>query len=621
MSASAAKLATRVIGWQLTFSAATAGVLALLSSFLLLLSGAAAIQSAIAVSAAVLVGGTLAAAHSWWLAWRRRYLLRALSLGSKDIDHFELPKLNDDPWRIVNAWTAVTLLSLVLFTTVWRPIIIAPTTGLTLGLLGSVIVATAALPLLVLVRRAFLGALESAPPEIMREIIETNERMGRLRGRISRRLLAALATPVLFLSIGSALIANAHLREADERNREESARALARAVLERVPGASGDAGLGQALQAAERLGFNARVHQRRANYLVSRQSEGRVSLVAPLDAGSAEVRFHGSTVSVLGTEPFIVAILAIAAAAGIGIVLARMLSNDLRTANLGVRMLGTDAALEGTRVMKPAQFWAVAELGRAIELLAQRFRQFAHAQERSIEAKESATRMRGLFFASVSHDLKSPLNAILGFAELVRRSEELTPEQAESLELIVRRGRELLALIETILDAARVEAGQLTLVKEREDIEDLLAFAIEKGKDLSSNSDVIVLSEISEGLPQIYCDRTRLAQALATFIGHARRSAVRPSMRVRAGVRLPTQRPQPNLYKQKLRIDIEIPSPRFTAQELEAMLDPERQPGQHRGLALGLRLARSIVEHHGGRVRVTGRTVTEPAFLVELPLS
>src|SRR5690606_40248353 len=128
--------------------------------------------------------------------------------------------LNEHPWRIVNAWTAVPLVSLVLFTTVWRPIIIAPTTGLTLGLLGSVIVATAALPLLVLVRGAFLSALETAPPEIMREIIETNERTGRLRGRISRRVLAALATAVQFLALGAALIPNAPLRRPDERHRD-----------------------------------------------------------------------------------------------------------------------------------------------------------------------------------------------------------------------------------------------------------------------------------------------------------------------------------------------------------------------------------------------------------------
>jgi signal transduction histidine kinase len=131
-----------------------------------------------------------------------------------------------------------------------------------------------------------------------------------------------------------------------------------------------------------------------------------------------------------------------------------------------------------------------------------------------------------------------------------------------------------------------------------------------------------VISEIADEIPPIYVDRARLPQAIATFIGHARRSAMRASMRIRASVKYPTQKPSrhPTLFKRRLRIDIEVPSSRFTAQELDAMLNPERQPGQHRGLALGLRLARSIVEHHGGRVRVTGRTVTEPAFLVELPL-
>jgi signal transduction histidine kinase len=91
-------------------------------------------------------------------------------------------------------------------------------------------------------------------------------------------------------------------------------------------------------------------------------------------------------------------------------------------------------------------------------------------------------------------------------------------------------------------------------------------------------------------------------------------------MRIRASVReRRSSMSAPVLLR--LRIDIEIPSARFTAQELTALLDPERQPGQHRGLALGLRLARSIVEHHGGKVQVTGHTVVEPAFSIELPLS
>jgi K+-sensing histidine kinase KdpD len=69
-----------------------------------------------------------------------------------------------------------------------------------------------------------------------------------------------------------------------------------------------------------------------------------------------------------------------------------------------------------------------------------------------------------------------------------------------------------------------------------------------------------------------------------------------------------------------VRIDIEIPSARFSAQMLNAMLNPDKQPGEHRGLALGLRFGQSVIQLHGGRVRVTGKTVREPAFMVELPV-
>src|SRR4029077_18520784 len=174
-----------------------------------------------------------------------------------------------------------------------------------------------------------------------------------------------------------------------------------------------------------------------------------------------------------------------AIAGGLGIALGHALGKDLRAATRDVRMLGTDAVLSGgTHVVRAARFRVVARLGTAIERLAARFRVFAQAQERAISARTATARMRGLFFASVSHDLKSPLNAILGFTELVRKSETLSAGQSESLSLIDRRGRELLALIETILDAARVDAGQLSLVVDACDAHLMLAEAVAKGKDL-----------------------------------------------------------------------------------------------------------------------------------------
>jgi signal transduction histidine kinase len=220
--------------------------------------------------------------------------------------------------------------------------------------------------------------------------------------------------------------------------------------------------------------------------------------------------------------------------------------------------------------------------------------------------------MRGLFFASVSHDLKSPLNAILGFTDLVRRTEDITPGQAESLDFIQRRGRELLALIETILDAARVEAGQLKLVLDRTDGGTLLNLAAQKARDLAPDSDRPVVAEITGEAPLLRIDPVRMPQALATLIAHALRTTEAPSVRLLASVE-----------NDRLRIEIDLASPEFDALRLEAMLDPNRDPGvsEHRGLALGLRLARAVTELHGGKVEVTKKGKGGGAFAVTLPVT
>jgi signal transduction histidine kinase len=550
---------------------------------------------------------------NWWRLRRHRFVLRALALGSRAVEPFELAELSEEIWRVTLGWVLPPVAALAGVATAFRPQVMDPTTAVSLALLGTVLLATSALPLYVVVRAAFLRAIELASPDAMREVVEGIERTGIPRRRIERRLLAAVATPLAMLSLGAALVVSAHLRRADERQREETARALARAALEPVPGILGSAGLDDAREDARRLGFSAVVVERSEKYHVEREAGGVVELVTPLDELGARVRFSGSTVGVVSLGTFLVALLSIALAAWLATRLGRALGEDLRIATRGVRLLGTEAVISGgTRVMRPARFRPVEELGRAIERLADRFRVFAQAQERAIAARERATRMRGLFFASVSHDLKSPLNAILGFAELVAHTEKLTPGQSESLAPIERRGRELLALIETILDAARVEAGQLTLVHDSVTVSDLFGEAIAKGKDLGGDRQVEVVAEIVEGIPPLEVDRVRMGRALATFIGHALRTAERDFIRVRA---VPSRRPG------MVRIDVEVPSTRFSGRELSAMLDPTRQPGEspHRGLALGLGLARAVVELHGGSVDVTDLGPKGTVFTVRFP--
>ena len=612
MSAAATRLRPRVIGIELGFSLGSAAVVGVLAPHLLLLSGSIAIQGAATLAAGMVSGGIAGCLYVVFRFVRYRYLFRSLAVGSAAIEAQELGELSSEPKRVLTAWLVPSLAGILLSTIFLRPPILDLTTGITLCLLGLVIISVASLPLYVLLRTAFLSALELAPHEIMREVVEEAEHEGLIEQRISRRMLAAVTMPVVFLAIGSALIVNAHVRRGDERDREETARVFARAALEAGPGVVRTAGIETAIERGRALGFSARIEPHEGGYRVSRGDDGMVSLHAPLERGSAEVRFSGSTVGFLGSQSLLVALIATALAGFLGTALGATLARDLRGATRNVRELGTDAVLSGsTRILRSARFRVVADLGGAIDRLAQRFRVFANAQERAIDARKAAVRMRGLFFASVSHDLKAPLNAILGFTELARKMENVTPGQVESLDLIERRGRELLVLIETILDAARVEAGQLTLVLDPTDVSTLLNEAAQKGRELASDRDAPVVIEISGPNRQLRVDRVRMPTALATFVAHALRTTESPTVRLLAS----------SAKDGRVRIEVEIVSRRFAVSRLEAMLDPNRDPevGEHRGLALGLRLARAVTELHNGKLEVVRRKNQGGALCITLP--
>jgi signal transduction histidine kinase len=170
----------------------------------------------------------------------------------------------------------------------------------------------------------------------------------------------------------------------------------------------------------------------------------------------------------------------------------------------------------------------------------------------------------------------------------------VTAGQAESLALIERRGRELLALIETILDAARVEAGQLTLVLDDLDAMAVIEQAVAKGRDLGGDRELQVVVEMAPGMPRLKVDRVRLSRALATVVACAIREAVGPSVRIVVGLE----------QDRRVRVEVEVPGERLRTSEIRTLFDPPDAPGaiEHRGLALALRLGRTIIELHGGDV-------------------
>lgn len=259
------------------------------------------------------------------------------------------------------------------------------------------------------------------------------------------------------------------------------------------------------------------------------------------------------------------------------------------------------------------------ELSNAAANLSARFAEVARAERRASTAVERAKRARGLLFAGVSHDLKSPLNALLGFADLLSM-EQLTDGQRESVEIISSRGRELVALVETILDAARVEMGQLGITKRATNLTEVLEEAREKASALAHVGTGVEIRTQGE-LPIIAADAVHLTRAFALVIAHALKSSASatPSEGVAGGgVSVPPEAVFVRVRRagDDLRVDVEHRREGPTAAALEELYF---STGRGRGLRLGLRLARTIFELHGGRIEVLERTNGRPSVACFVP--
>ncbi len=600
------KLVARLLGLQLAVTLVTFVLMTAVAPRLLLLDTAvlvATLPTAMRVGLAQAVFSAMAT-----IVYTRpvRTTLRALTTGEDaDVDPRQLLGIYSLPARIA---VAHVVIALVVSTGTLLPIFRPPTndlyTQVALVLLMLTMVSAGALPLYVLMRASVANVLELAPVEASREAIGLIEWTRRTLPRVRTRFLFAVTAPVAFVALGASLLVYAHARAFDTAAREQTAIGLARGVFEVVKGSS--SGRDQAIAEAEAQGFAAEVFDTSAPESIVRANYEETLVTVPLEDGHVVVRFATTRLSPI-TGVYI--LLAVAAATIAG-VLARF-TDDVVLASHHVRATGAADVLRGTRLAQQARFVSVRDLLGSIEDLGAVFRGFAAAQQHAIDAREATERMRGLFLASMSHDLKAPLNAILGFAALVSQS-PLSDGQMESVAIIEQRGRELLGLIQTILDSARVEAGALELSHEYTMMGDVVMSAVLDARDLAVGSGAQITGEVQQGLPRLEVDSTRLVQALTNVIGTAVRFTDKGTVLVRA-----------TFASDRLRIDVETSARGLPAGDREKIFEAFKHADRarrHGSLGLGLSLARSIVELHGGHIAVDAIQDGGLAFQVSLPV-
>lgn len=139
---------------------------------------------------------------------------------------------------------------------------------------------------------------------------------------------------------------------------------------------------------------------------------------------------------------------------------------------------------------------------------------------RAISAR-AESQAKDLFLARMSHEIRTPLNGVIGLAELLRETDP-SPRQREYITLIDSAGRTLSALINDVLDFAKIEAGKLDLVLEPFDLPGVLVECAQMFQLSASDNDVLVLLDVDSGTPStVVGDEVRLRQVLINLLGNA----------------------------------------------------------------------------------------------------
>jgi signal transduction histidine kinase len=227
-------------------------------------------------------------------------------------------------------------------------------------------------------------------------------------------------------------------------------------------------------------------------------------------------------------------------------------------------------------------------------------------------ALETADRLKSEFISSVSYELRTPLNTIIGFAEILahRYYGELNAKQAEYCRDIISASERLMTIINDILDLASIEAGRLTLERQPVGPRALLDGCAQIMADWARSSDLTLRVECDGDLPPIDGDERRLKQALCNLISNAIKFTPSGGM-----VTLAAKAAENGMAALSIS-DTGVGIP----QEYHERIFREFERLRHRehrsqGAGLGLSLVRRIVELHGGRVELDstpglGTTVT-----------
>ena len=246
---------------------------------------------------------------------------------------------------------------------------------------------------------------------------------------------------------------------------------------------------------------------------------------------------------------------------------------------------------------------------RAEELLASRAADLTTARDAAMKA----TQAKNSFLSSTSHELRTPLNSILGFTQLLQMS-ELSDEDRDGVERILGAGRHLLALINELIDIARIESGDLSLSLEPVLIRPLIEETSRLMAPIAAERSIRIIQHCADPALVVGADRQRLSQVLVNLISNAVKYNHRGGSITISCAEAGTD---------QAIIVVSDTGPGLSSENIERVFIPFERLGAEQteveGTGIGLPLARALTEAMRGQLTASSVLGQGSAFTVSLP--
>lgn len=313
----------------------------------------------------------------------------------------------------------------------------------------------------------------------------------------------------------------------------------------------------------------------------------------------------------------------------------------LRLPPLSIGLLTAAALLIGYRLLRWQVFGPLHEIQEELHVANADLRQALTdaSTERARSARLSddlgeASRYKSEFLTNMSHHLRTPLNSIVGYSELLLKGiyGDLASKQTDRVEKIHRNGLNLLSLINDILDLSKIEGGRLALNLSDVRIAALARTLLDDAAPLVGSKNLALESDIDAPLRLIRADELRIRQVLLHLLEHAITST--PAGHVRLAAQNITVQdgksdsfPLPVIgwleNRHWLLISVSDTGVGIPPEQQATIFEEFRHPGgdypPQEGAGLGLAIAKKLVEMHAGRIWVSSRPGQGSTFFVALP--